>query len=232
MRVAELAQLPYLFRCEPLPFECMQTRTYTSTRAATSTCCTTCTTCTPTAHRPTPSHSPFPDFVRPPALRAAGAGCARGGNAPWSAHDGIRAAREPRSVPQATCALRRCRAAHARWASRRAVPQLDGVGAPVFRRWARVAHCCGIAVRPTPSAGSSSLRCRCGRRVQCTVPAVDVGRVSPQSRHRCGRGEASPGADVAGMSPVPVQMWPGWGDPSLAQSARTRRPSGTARKFA
>ena len=28
-----------------------------------------------------------------------------------------------------------------------------------------------------------------------------------QSRCRCGRGEPSPGADVAGVSPVPVQMW-------------------------
>ena len=32
------------------------------------------------------------------------------------------------------------------------------------------------------------------------------GRV--QSRRRCGRGEPSPGADVAGVSPVPAQMWP------------------------
>ena len=29
----------------------------------------------------------------------------------------------------------------------------------------------------------------------------------PQSRCRCGRGEPSLGADVAGASPVPVQMW-------------------------
>jgi hypothetical protein len=29
----------------------------------------------------------------------------------------------------------------------------------------------------------------------------------PQSRCRCGRGEPSPGSDVAGVSPVPVQMW-------------------------
>ena len=30
-----------------------------------------------------------------------------------------------------------------------------------------------------------------------------------QSRCRCGRGEPSPGADVAGVSPVLVQMWQG-----------------------
>jgi hypothetical protein len=36
-------------------------------------------------------------------------------------------------------------------------------------------------------------RCRCGR----------------ESRCRCGRGEPSPGAAVAGASPVPVRMW--WG---------------------
>jgi hypothetical protein len=29
------------------------------------------------------------------------------------------------------------------------------------------------------------------------------------SRCRCGRGEPGPGADVAGVSPVPVQMWQG-----------------------
>jgi hypothetical protein len=33
---------------------------------------------------------------------------------------------------------------------------------------------------------------------------------SRQSRCRCGRGESSPGADVAAVSPVPVQMWQGW----------------------
>jgi hypothetical protein len=30
-----------------------------------------------------------------------------------------------------------------------------------------------------------------------------------QFRRRCARGEPSPGADVAGASPVPVQMWEG-----------------------
>jgi hypothetical protein len=30
-----------------------------------------------------------------------------------------------------------------------------------------------------------------------------------QSRRGCGRGEPSPGADVAGVSPVPAQMWQG-----------------------
>jgi hypothetical protein len=31
-----------------------------------------------------------------------------------------------------------------------------------------------------------------------------------QSQRRCGRGGPSPGADVAGVSPVPVQMWERW----------------------
>ncbi len=35
--------------------------------------------------------------------------------------------------------------------------------------------------------------------------AGDAGR----SRYRCGRGECSPDADVAAVSPVPVQMWAG-----------------------
>ena len=30
---------------------------------------------------------------------------------------------------------------------------------------------------------------------------------SPWSRRRCGRGEPGPGADAAGVSPVPAQMW-------------------------
>jgi hypothetical protein len=33
--------------------------------------------------------------------------------------------------------------------------------------------------------------------------------VSPVSPRKCGRDEPSPGADAAGASPVPVQMWPG-----------------------
>jgi hypothetical protein len=36
------------------------------------------------------------------------------------------------------------------------------------------------------------------------------GRSEPQSRRRCGGGAPSPGADVAGVRPVPVQMWQGW----------------------
>jgi hypothetical protein len=39
-----------------------------------------------------------------------------------------------------------------------------------------------------------------------------------RSRGRCGRGEPSPGADVAGVRPVPAQMWPG--------RARSRRRCG------
>jgi hypothetical protein len=30
-----------------------------------------------------------------------------------------------------------------------------------------------------------------------------------QSQRRCGRGEPNPGTDVAGVSPIPVQMWQG-----------------------
>jgi hypothetical protein len=38
---------------------------------------------------------------------------------------------------------------------------------------------------------------------------VEMAPVCAMSRCRCGRGEPSPGADVAGVSPVPVQMWQG-----------------------
>ncbi len=37
---------------------------------------------------------------------------------------------------------------------------------------------------------------------------VPFARVPARSRCRCGGGEPGPGADVAGVSPVPVQMWP------------------------
>jgi hypothetical protein len=199
VRVAELAQLPRLFRCEPLPVECMQTRTYTSTRAATSTCCTTCTTCTPTAHRPTPSHSPFPDFVRPPALRAAGAGCARGGNAPWSAHDGIRAAREPRSVPQATCALRRCRVAHARWA-RDVQCRNSTVSAHLFSEDGLAWHTAAASPCAPPHLPAHR------------VPGADAAGVcSARSLLQMWAGSVpSPGTDAAGVRPLPVGagMWP------------------------
>jgi hypothetical protein len=52
---------------------------------------------------------------------------------------------------------------------------------------------------------------------ECAVPArMDrssqsrrMWRRRAQSRCRCGGGEPSPGADVAGVSPVPAQMWRG-----------------------
>ncbi len=55
--------------------------------------------------------------------------------------------------------------------------------------------------------GEPQSRCRCGRgepqsRRRC-------GGGEPQSRRRCGRGEPCPSADVAAVSPVPVQMWQG-----------------------
>ncbi len=43
-------------------------------------------------------------------------------------------------------------------------------------------------------------RCKCSA-LACRQPRVP--------RRRCGGGEPSPGADVAGVSPVPVQMWQG-----------------------
>jgi hypothetical protein len=48
-----------------------------------------------------------------------------------------------------------------------------------------------------------------------------------QSWCRCGRGGPSPGADVAGVGPVLVQMWPGW-----AQSRpRRNRGDGRAQRY-
>ncbi len=60
---------------------------------------------------------------------------------------------------------------------------------------------CGIpCLVGIPSrAAWDTMRLRCGR-FRCH---------GAQSRRRCGRGEPSPGADVAGASPVPAQMWLG-----------------------
>ena len=45
--------------------------------------------------------------------------------------------------------------------------------------------------------------------IQHTTCILRPVRANAESRCRCGRGEPSPGADVAGVSPVPVQMWQG-----------------------
>ena len=51
------------------------------------------------------------------------------------------------------------------------------------------------------------------RRTAGSSAALSYAFPITQSRCRCGRGEPSPGADVAGVSPVPVQTWT-WGEPS------------------
>ena len=45
--------------------------------------------------------------------------------------------------------------------------------------------------------------------VSPVVTQLRAPRAQAQSRRRCGGGEPSPGADVAGVSPVQVQMWQG-----------------------
>ena len=47
-----------------------------------------------------------------------------------------------------------------------------------------------------------------------TAERLDALRTYAQSRRRCGSGEPSPGADVAAVSPVSVQMWQRCGEPS------------------
>jgi hypothetical protein len=77
-------------------------------------------------------------------------------------------------------------------------------------------------------AGSTDLRgrfcrgsaLRCGRYkafMQASLVQHDLRTSSleelvrpTQSRRRCGRGGPSPGADVGGVGPVPMQMWQGW----------------------
>jgi hypothetical protein len=47
-----------------------------------------------------------------------------------------------------------------------------------------------------------------------------------QSRRRCGRGEPSPGATIAGVSPVPAQLWPAVCALDDAHDAHLLSPSG------
>ena len=60
-------------------------------------------------------------------------------------------------------------------------------------------------------------------------------QASLQSRRRCGRGGSSPGADVAGVGPVPAQMWHGWLPGGCHRAARrsqtpSRSPPRRARR--
>jgi hypothetical protein len=56
------------------------------------------------------------------------------------------------------------------------------------------------------SVGVAALSPTDRSKVATLGPNVCV-RVRPPGRRRCGRGEPSPGADVAGVSPVPAHMW-------------------------
>jgi hypothetical protein len=55
------------------------------------------------------------------------------------------------------------------------------------------------------TSDSAKILAKLGMNVR-PVP-VQMWQGCAQSRCRCGRGEPSPGADVAATSPVPVQMW-------------------------
>jgi hypothetical protein len=54
---------------------------------------------------------------------------------------------------------------------------------------------------------SSALRRKHGRGRRS--PRINAGEGQIQSRRGCGWGEPGPGADVGGVSPVPVPMWAG-----------------------
>jgi hypothetical protein len=55
------------------------------------------------------------------------------------------------------------------------------------------------------------------------APTAEAPHTVAQSRCRCGRGEPSPGADVAAVSPVPVPMWAGVGGFVATRLHRTLR---------
>ena len=71
-----------------------------------------------------------------------------------------------------------------------------------------------------------------------SVSPASIASAAPlaQSRCRCGSsGGPSPGADVAGVSPVPVQMWHAWSaqsaSPASIASAARRRSLRGSRRF-
>jgi hypothetical protein len=69
------------------------------------------------------------------------------------------------------------------------------------------------------AARQAGARCQldaCMLHAQCS-------RAACQTRCRCGRGEPSPGADVAQVSPIPVQMWKGRGEPHIMLYCRPCR---------
>ncbi len=113
----------------------------------------------------------------------------------------------PRPLPSALRARPRRRVASRRTQSVRAADAMACTALPradqrvVGDRRAKVAD---LRVRiPAPFIRWSPLR-RCAVRAHCSDPNH---RMRTQTMGQCC--EASPGADVAGVSPVPVQMWSG-----------------------
>ena len=78
--------------------------------------------------------------------------------------------------------------------------------------------CCASGTHLGVAAGTwQALLPNVGRPLASNVPHVSISSGHPiecngaRGRHRCGRGKPSPGADVAAVSQVPVQMWHGCG---------------------
>ena len=95
----------------------------------------------------------------------------------------------------------------------------------------RPSHICPrpspICVRIQRASANQHTACTIGQ----AVGALHFGAAcerGAQPRCRCGGGEPSPGADVAGVSPVPVQMWRGEPSPGadVAGRAQSRRRCG------
>jgi hypothetical protein len=91
------------------------------------------------------------------------------------------------------------------------------------KRERETARMCGMARTGPPTLHGAAMAVGTASHPMRTRTGVDVmgvarralngraarqGRPARQSRCRCGSGGLSPGADVAGLSPVPAQMWP------------------------
>jgi hypothetical protein len=87
------------------------------------------------------------------------------------------------------------------------------------------AYAKGRVVNPSVAVPSSRISCGTPVRARASRVPAQMWQGGAQSRRRCGRGEPSPGADVAGGSPVPAQMWAGVSEPSTAFGGRRFRGS-------
>ncbi len=78
-----------------------------------------------------------------------------------------------------------------------------------LHRHSRARTCTSMVYAHACTARATQLAARSHTRTAPRCALSDRDLHDTESRCRCGRGEPSPGADVAALRPVPVQMWQG-----------------------